>query len=114
MRQARNDKSSQVGDAPEQAVPERPVVKRVVQIDQKWGVGLEFVRDRRNRRLGIGDVVKHPEREGKIERLRRQRYGGDALEVIADIVHAAQVFFRDAQRFGAGIEQMQMLDTRRD
>ena len=79
MRQARNDKSRQIGDAPEQTIPNRPVVERVVQIDQEWRVGLKFVRDRRDGGLSVRHVMKNPERKGEIERLRRQRYIGDAM-----------------------------------
>src|SRR5262249_25582707 len=114
MRQARNDKSCQIGNAPDQAIPDRPVVERIIQIDQEWCVGLEFFRDRGNRGLSIRHVVKNPERESEIERLRRQRYSADTVQVIADIVDAAEVLFCNAQRFGAGIKQVQMLDLRRD
>ena len=58
--------------------------------------------------------MQNSEREREIERLRRQRNRGDALKVIADIIHAAQVLFRDAQCFGAGIEEVQMPHSRRD
>ena len=34
--------------------------------------------------------------------------------MVADIVDASQVLLRDIERFGTGIEQMQMLNPRRD
>ena len=67
MGQAGNDKSHEIGDAPEQPVPHRTVVERVIKINQEWRVGLELVGDRRDGSLRVGDVMKNAERESEIE-----------------------------------------------
>ena len=59
-------------------------------------------------------MVQYPERISEIKCIRRKRDLGNAVEVIANILHKVEILPGDGQRLRTGVQQMQMLDARRN
>jgi hypothetical protein len=67
VRKSGDAPAKRVGQPPEQTEPPRPIVERVVEVDEERCPGAEHSPDLTERTLGVREMVEYAEGEGEVE-----------------------------------------------
>src|SRR5207253_2085158 len=107
-RHLRDDAAERLGNMPQTFVPPWPIVKAIVEINQKWRSAFQLTHTRAHTGSSVGNVVQHAQRVTEIDGLVLKRNVIDRSQMKVAIGMRGEIAAGYIERRVAGIDTVQM------